>query len=232
MDLGEVALGVHDLIPVALAAVGLGMVAAAVGRVQPAGYRPAGLGAVLVVLGGLSKAIAKLIGAIADSAPPQLLDDALFPLLAPGMVLLAAAVIAGRGTGGWAAVIVSRPLLVPLMVWLVAGAVAAFAGSGPPKTLLIGIATLGNIALGVALIWWSRRLGLRAVAVLFGVNLIIVIGLAGMARALEPTTAAQWIEQNVNLVGQLAFLVASRSLLHAATGRRAKSRVGVAGVGA
>lgn len=221
MDLGEVALGVHDLTPVAVAAAGLGLVAAAVAKVHPSARRPAVSGAVLVVVGGFSKALAKLIGAVSDGATPQLLDEALFPLLAPGMLLLAAGVVVVSGARTWASAIVRRPLLVPLAVWSATGALAAVAGSGAAKALLIGLATVGNIAVGVALIAWSRRQALNTAALLFGVNLVVVIGLAGMARALEQTTAAQWTEQNVNLLGQLAFLLASRSLLQAVTGRRA-----------
>jgi len=224
MDSGRVALGLHDLIPVFLAAGGLIAIAAAVRRTQPDSHRAAALGAAFIVLGGLSKASAKLIGAVSASTPPQLLDDALFPLLAPGMLLLAVAVVAVLRAGGWARLGAAHSLLIPVAVWGLTGALALLSGSTAATALLIGLTTLGNVVLAVALIAWSRRLGLRNSAVLYGINLVIVIGLAGMARALEQTTATEWIEQSVNLVGQLAFLVASRSLFSAVMGRSAARR--------
>lgn len=155
------------------------------------------LGVVLIVVGGLSKAIAKLIGALSDGPSPTVLDEALFPLLAPGMLLLAGVVAAVRSPGGWAGTITRRPVLVPLLVWSVA------------------------VVPGVALISWSRSLRLGRTAVLYGVNLVIAIGLAGMAPALAQDTVAQWVEQNVNLLGQAAFLIASVSLVTTVTNRSA-----------
>ncbi|MDJ0664986.1 MAG: hypothetical protein QNJ75_10515 [Acidimicrobiia bacterium] len=220
MDSGRVALGIHDLIPVFLAAGGLAAVAAAVRRTLPGSYSAAVLGAVLVVLGGLSKASAKLIGAVTADTPPQLLDGALFPLLAPGMLLLAVAVVAVVREGGWARLSAAYPALIPVAVWALTGALALLIGSTAATATLIGLATIGNVTLAIALIVWSRRLGLHRPALLFGLNLVIVIGLAGMARALEQTTATEWIEQNVNVVGQLAFLLAARSLLRSVGGPR------------
>ena len=221
MDLSRLALGIHDLIPVLVAAAGLAAVAAAVQSTQPRGFRAAVLGATFIVLGGLSKASAKLIGAITTSTPPQLLDDALFPLLAPGMLLLAGAVVGVLRAEGRRQLGVVSAALVPLAVWSIAGAAAVLSSSAAAKALLIGLATLGNVVLALGLITWARRLELGR-AVLFAVNLIIVVGLAGMARALEQTTASQWIEQNVNLVGQLAFLFASHTLWRAVRSRRGK----------
>jgi len=226
MDFGRVALGIHDLIPVFVAAGGLAAVAAAVRRERQEHFGAAALGAVFIVAGGLSKASAKLIGAVSGGTPPQLLDEALFPLLAPGMLLLAGAVVAALEANGRLRLGAAQPAFIPVAVWGCAGALALLGGTTAATAVLIGLATLGNVVLAIALITWSRRLGLNYAAVLYGINLAIVLGLAGMARGLEQTTAIEWIEQNVNLIGQLAFLVASQSLLRTVTRMRKTARAG------
>ena len=212
-----VALALHDLLPVTVAAVAMVLLFRAV-RVKwtPASW-PFGVGAALVVIGGLGKAGGKLIGAVSSGPPPALLDEALFPLLAPGMLVAGAAASATAGSRLRGRLTRSVAFGIPIVVWVVTLGMSIMMGWDTAKVLLIVLGTVGNVWLAVALIRWCRSEGQIRSAWLFAANLLIVVGLAGMARAVEQTVGWQWVEQNVNLAGQLAFLTGSYWLLRAAT---------------
>lgn len=208
MDVSLFALGSHDLLPVIVAAVGLWWVSLAIGRRRPEAFRPAALGTAFVVAGGVAKAGSKLIAAGTGAGVPVVLDEALFPLLAPGMILLGAA----TSTRWRESQLIALVWAVPGTIWLLAGIVSALVSWSAGKGLLIALATVGNLWLGLALMRWAASVGSRGTAMLFAINLVIVIGLAGLARTVDQTIAWQWIEQNTNLAGQAAFLVAARRL--------------------
>jgi hypothetical protein len=206
-------LAVHDFIPVLVAGAGLGAVTVAVGRTHHAASLVVGVGAGLVVTAGLAKASAKLVAALGSGTPPPVLDEALFPLLAPGMVTAALGLAARHGR--LEPLVPGAALWAPVLVWAAAGTVAATAGWDAAKPTLIGLATIGNVAIAVLLIRWARSAGRPRAAWLFGANLAVVLALAGMARAVEQTVAWQWVEQNLNLAAQLAFLIGAATLVAA-----------------
>ncbi|MFO7548337.1 MAG: hypothetical protein R6X29_05635 [Acidimicrobiia bacterium] len=208
-------LAVYDLVPVAVAGLALGLITAAVGR----RYRPArmvaAIGTAFVVGGGGLKAGSKLVAAAGDGIPPPLLDAALFPLIAPGMVMLALAVAATRAAPGIRRLLPALPVVVPAGVWTFAAVLAAGPGWDTAEVMLIVVATAGNVALGGLLIRWSLVVGLRWAAALFAVNLVVVIGMAGLTRGVDQTIGWQWIEQTINLGAQLAFLLGAHRLARA-----------------
>lgn len=210
MNMGQVSLALHDLLPVIVAGLGLWKVTEAVGRRRPPARTTTGVGAALIVAAGASKAGAKLLSAMGIGHAAWL-DAALFPLLAPGMVLAAAGVWAAVMDGALYRRVASFVVAAPSIVWL--GSTAIAATGGPATAVLIGVATVGNVALGVGLIRWSRREALGWAGWLFGLNIAIVIGLAGLARGVPQTVGWQWTEQNLNLLAQAAFLVAATALV-------------------
>lgn len=209
------ALAVHDFVPVLVAGVGLWRVTAWLSFRNTYAGRAAALGTTLVVAAGVAKAGSKLVAAVTGGSPPAVLDAALFPLMAPGMVLMAVAVLTGPATRRPDRTVFSLTWVVPVAVWAPSGVVAVWNGWAGSKAMLIALTTIGNVVLCVALAHRARACGLRLPAALFMVNLGIVIALAGLARAVEQTVPVQWVEQNVNLAAQLAFLVAATGLLRA-----------------
>lgn len=215
MSGGSLALALHDFLPVLAAAGGFAYLVASVGARYRAASPVAAVGSTLVVAAGATKAAAKLLDALSAEAGLVFLDEALFPLLAPGMVLVAAAVGAALDSADRRRRLRTLLPVVPLSLWGLAGGSTLWIGKGAAVGLLIGVATVANVVLAVRLIRWSKASSLPNAAVLFAANLVVVLVLAGLARLVEQTTAWQWIEQNVNLLGQVAFLVAAR-LLHRA----------------
>jgi hypothetical protein len=207
-----VGLALYDLVPVAAAGIGLALLTAAVGRRYGPARRLAAAGTGFVIAAGVLKAGSKLVAAAGDGLPPPLLSEALFPLLAPGMVMLALAVAASGRSSRLRRALPALPVAVPGVVWVVAAVLSGGLGWGPAKLFLVIVATAGNVGLGVLLVRWSLASGLRRAAALFAVNLVVVIGLAGLTRGVEQTIAWQWIEQTINLGAQLAFLGAARDL--------------------
>lgn len=199
------ALAVTDFVPVALSALALWRVRGLVAARRPV-LRPAlTAGVVLVVSAGVGKASGKVVLAVAD-VDVVLLNQGLFPLLAPGFLLLAVATsraLAGRG---------ARPVALSWAVagpvWAVALALALGVSWDVAKTVLIVVASAGNVALFVTLARAAARDGSRAAATLFAASLVVVLALAGMARALEPTVANQWVEQSSNALAQLILVAA------------------------
>ena len=137
------------------------------------------------------------------------LDDALFWFLAPGFIVLFAGLRrAARidrdmpaGPERWAEPSAATVVAVAL--------VAAAAGLGAWFAVLLAASTVGNVLVAVTLIGWARDRGDGAAAVLFGGNLLVVLGLAGTATALEQTVPMQWAEQTLATAAQGMFMVAS-----------------------
>jgi hypothetical protein len=210
------ALAITDFVPVLLSAIALWRVRVLVAQRRPV-LRPAlTAGVVLVVTAGVVKASGKVVLAV-SGIDVVVMNQGLFPLLAPGMLLAAVATslaLAGRG---------DRPVLIAWSVagatWAVAAAVAATASWDAAKAVLIVIASAGNVALFVLLARAAARDGSRAAATLFAASLTVVLALAGMARTLEPTIANQWVEQSSNALAQ-AILVGAVATWSRALARR------------
>lgn len=218
MELYSVPLALEDFLPVILSAFGLYLLAGMITKMDESCKSMAYLGFVLVTLGGLSKAIWKLIFAISEGQTNIIMmDNALFFCLSTGFIFTAFALmysqgnLSGRGR--------------PNNIWLIPAALAsitlvtAFGISvtmyDPTREgrqmwffILLGMTTIFNfLALGLA-IRQSRQQKQWLALGLFVVNLSAVIILQGLARAAEQTEALQWIEQIVNTIAQAGFVYA------------------------
>jgi hypothetical protein len=198
----DLLLAAEDFVPVALAGVGCLVLAELAARSVPAVGLVARLGGAMIVLGGLSKAVWKLLVA-GPCVEIPILEQALFPLLAAGFLALS-----------WALLSVVRDRVMPwwsfALVYALGVAGAFAAGSTKP---LLAVAALGALALAA----YGVRLGQRAddkVAIrLFVVYALATFVLPPLAARPEQTLGAQWAEQLTNTLAQAAFAYAAWRLL-------------------
>lgn len=214
MTEATLALALTDFVPVILSTVALAWIAVRIGAEDPERRGVLVGGVVLVAAGGVAKATGKLILAL-SGRDVVVLNEGLFPALAPGMLLLALGVAAATtarpaGTARRSVSPLVLGALVPV-VWAGAALVAVTASWSAAKLLLIVITSVANVALLVLLARAAASDGSRAASVLFIASLLGVLSLAGMSRALEPTIANQWIEQSANALVQALLLLAVRS---------------------
>lgn len=148
-------------------------------------------GTALIFLGGTLKAIWKLLYA-AGVADIQLFSQAQFVLLAPGFLgLLLSVILLARER---------RPKsTLPLL------AIA------PWKIPLLAVMTLSSLGAQGILVYIGLRRGAKWAAALFIVSVLCMLAMSGMASG-EQTIARQWIEQAINVVGQIAFAAGSYAL--------------------
>lgn len=208
MDLGLLALAVEDFLPVVLSAVGFAVLAHLSLGIDGWAGRLVWTGGGLIVLGGLTKPVYKLLLALSDGTVDVLvLDDVLFWMLAPGFLLTGAGLrAAGRLDDGRP---VARSGWGPSSaVGIVVGALGlALAVEGEAWfLLLLGVSTVGNLWVVVVLVRWSLARLDRSAAALFVLNLTLVFGLAWAAASLPQTIPVQWGEQLVSTAAQGAFL--------------------------
>ncbi|WP_372727735.1 hypothetical protein [Nocardioides sp.] len=202
------ALALEDFVPVILAGAGALALARTCGLRHPRVAIPAFAGAVLVTAGGLGKALWKTLVAAEPCRNVPLLEQLLFPCLAFGFAALAWAVVSLRRDA------VASP--VPYVAAPLIGSVAAvLTGSMGP---LLGVAALGALWMGLNAATHARLLGRHGVAGLFVAYLIGTLILPPLAARPHQSEGLQWIEQGVNSVVQLCFLIGSSALLrHAQT---------------
>jgi len=208
------ALALEDFVPSILALAAFLLVARAVRAIDARDSRWALAGGLLIVAGGLSRALWKLIGAVtgADLAP---LFVALFPALAFGYPTIAtAAWRAGRLADGR---LPRVPAALPGVLALVVLAPATVAFASPEGRLVpllwLVAGTLGSAALSLVLARWAQRVGRPRLAALFVLNLVITIALNGVARSAQGSEGIQWLQQGINTANQLLFLLAIRALV-------------------
>jgi hypothetical protein len=159
-------------------------------RGSPCG-RMAMAGSLLIFLGGFLKALWKLLYA-ANVADIQWMSQVQFILLAPGFfALLIAIILMARG---------KRNIAAPLM------AIAAW------KNPLLAIMTLSSMGAQGILAYMSFRRNIPLAAIGFIIAFLCLVGLGAMASG-EQTLARQWIEESVNAVGEIGFMMGS-ILLH------------------
>lgn len=195
-------LALQDTMPVALSAAGM-VIVAKEASTQHDDRRPWLLaGAALIAAGGTAKVGWKLL--VVAGWDVGWLQDLLFPLLAPGLALLAAGVIAARrGRPSWRG---------PQAVLAVVGAIAATTALASWGTALVVARVLAIVAattLSVVLARTAWGSGDRLAASLFALNLAITVLMGRLAAVEDQTTALQWVEQLVNTVSQGAFLWAA-----------------------
>ncbi|MEV0898825.1 hypothetical protein [Actinoplanes sp. NPDC049802] len=197
-------LALEDFVPVIFGTAGFALLARTA-PTEPA--RTAGLaGATLIGAGGIAKCVWKL-GYASGAGDWKLLEQALFPLMAAGAVLLswslAVTVRRGRPTRFW-------PFALAFGLCL-AGSVAA--GSLDPlfvaATLgVTAVSVLGAIVAGRYRLWWAVSL--------YVLGLVLVMGLVPLRSSdSHHTVAFQWLEQSINTAAQGCLLVAAWLTLRA-----------------
>lgn len=215
-------LALFDVVPVVLTGLALWFVARIVRDLAPSYQLMAALGGTLVIAGGLSKATWKLIAAI-DGSDLAWLANALFPLMAPGFVLLAVAVWAGvRGLRGRRALLGWRVALGLILTACVAAAVRDW-WLGVPRGWflpLLVLVSLGNLTTSILLIRAAVYLQCWRVAVLVGVDLAMIFALQPIAMTTPKTIALHWLEQSLTAFGTGCFALGAYLLWRAVSARR------------
>ena len=203
----SLALALFDYLPVAMSALGLGLLAQLLSRALPGALGWLLVGAGLVVAGGLSKATWKLIWVLTGQ-DVQVLDALLFICIAPGMILLAchAAAASWRWRNAVAAVHPGRnSLLLATPLLVAAGLAAGFAEGRAWFFVLLAAGASANIVLALMLVRLSWVWGRRFVGAFFLLSILLTLGLSALARIPEQTAALQWLEETINLVAQGCF---------------------------
>lgn len=213
-------LALFDFTPVLFTGLALFFLATLVGRTSPDNGKLAATGAALVVLAGTLKATWKLIAATTGNEI-LLLSELMFPLMAPGFVLMAFAI--------WGALRENAGQAVPS--WLgaaalgVVGLVFAWAtlrtvGQALPRGYFFPfllLASIANVALSIMLIAAAVRRRQALTGLLFFVNIAMVFALQPIAAMPDKSIAIHWFEQALTSGGAAAFALASWLLLGAMT---------------
>jgi hypothetical protein len=210
----SIPLALYDFVPVAISAVGLGLVAWHVGRIVPALATWAALGVVLIVSAGLARATWKLVVA-AGGSDVAVLHGALYVLLAPGFLILGTVVWRARGGIATATGARTPPWLVAastVVVLVLATVILGPSGGRFVPLIWLAAATCGVALVSVGLFLLARHRGRSRLAWLFIAYLAITIALNGLARASVQTESLQWVEQSLNTLDQVLFLVAALQL--------------------
>ena len=140
------------------------------------------IGAILVLMGGTTKAIWKLIYTL-ELGDIRLLGEPQFILLAPGFTLMFLSSLSmAKGESGIRG-------MSAMALW---------------KIPLLAVMTISNLGLLVTLSSFAYRRAVRSAAFFFGVSVVCMLAMAGMATA-EQSITQQWIEEIVNSLGQIAF---------------------------
>jgi len=192
METYPISIALFDFIPVTMFLVGAFFLVriALQMRGSPCG-RMAMAGALLVFLGGFLKAVWKLLYA-ANVADVRWMSEVQFAMVAPGfLALLVTAILLARGRKKAAA-----PLL----------AIA------PWKIPLLAIMTLSSMGAQGILAYLSFRRRVPLAAAGFIVAFLCLVAMGNMASG-EQTIAKQWIEESINTLGQLGFMLGA-ILLH------------------
>ncbi len=148
------------------------------------------IGSILVLTGGTSKAIWKLIFTLGlgDITP---LGEAQFILLAPGFLLMFLSSLSMVRKKA------SKSGLAAMALW---------------KIPFLAVMTISNFGLLVTLGYTAYRKATRWAVFFFAISLVCMLSMAGMATA-EQSIAQQWIEEGVNSLGQITFAIGSYLIL-------------------
>ncbi|WP_328551499.1 hypothetical protein [Streptomyces sp. NBC_00358] len=201
-----VALALQDFMPVVLTGVGAACLIRPVARAAPRATATAATGTGLILAGGLSKAIWKLVVSL-GGPDAQPMNKALFPLLSAGFLLLAHALLSlpspvasPRGTDR------VPPLWGFAATWALLGAVSLFLASSLPVMVL----TVAAVTVcGVRLILLARAAGDTPAASAAGLWLLGMYVLGPLAARPDQSVALQWAEQSCNTLTQTALLLAA-----------------------
>jgi hypothetical protein len=146
-------------------------------------------GSLLIVFGGFLTAIWKLLYTI-GVGDYQLLRNFQFAFAAPGFVLLFIAVLrlASAESEEKEARYVS---MLMMAIW---------------KIPLLIVMTLASMGMQSILAFIAARFNAKVASVGFIVAFLCLVSMGAMASG-EQTLARQWVEQSVNTVGQLGFML-------------------------
>jgi hypothetical protein len=201
-------LALFNLLPVIFTGLALWFLARLVGDLDPSHVQMARTGAVLILLGGLSKAVWKLI-LVTVGQDLTWLASALCPLMSPGFALLAGASLGVLlRLRGWVEVGWIRYGVAAVILAVVGAVVVRTFGMGIPRGWflpLLGLTSVANLMLSLVLIAAALRLGRKDAALLFGVNLAMVFALPPIAMASPDTLSMHWLEQVLTALGTAAF---------------------------
>lgn len=194
-----VGLALFDVVPVVLSVLGCWLLARIVVRVLPALGRAAYLGVVLIAVGGGAKALWKIILTTAGTDVTWM-EQMLFPFLSVGFMLLLWSL--------WSAIVGRAIVRWPFVVVVLLG----FAGTIATQrsTPLLAVAAGAALMTSGVAIRWAVMVRRPVPVVLYAVGMGFSVVLAYLAGPkIEQTLAMQWVEEGVNTVGQLCFLLAS-----------------------
>ena len=190
------ALAIYDFVPVSFFLVGA--ISLVRTSLRMCGLRCGQLviaGSLLIFVGGLLKAIWKLLYTI-GVGNFQLLSESQFPLLAPGFLVLLIAVIMMARSNREARKTNANYILL-MATW---------------KIPFLIVMTLTSMGVQGILTYVSFQRNAKFSAAGFIIAFLGLVGMGAMASG-EQTLARQWIEQSVNSIGQLGFMIGS-ILLH------------------
>lgn len=172
------------------------------------------IGSVLVILGGLLKAISKLLW-VTSGDLILWMENSLFVLMAPGFALLAWALWTGQKVI-FRGVETRYVFQVPIVfVLLVGGGTANLSFNNEGRAWFFVLLSLVVIMSSIMLILLSRHAwnyNLKSTAYLFWVYLVLTFVLNGMARTPSPTIGVEWTKQLLNTAGAAILTIASWQL--------------------
>jgi hypothetical protein len=210
----SVGLAAFDYIPIALSATGLLYITNTITLWAQQWRYVALIGACLIIVGGLSKATWKMLVA-SQQVDIAWMNAALFFCLAPGMLILSSAI--------WGAVH-QQGRLRQKIILLTAVSLAIISlllsyhwpDQRYGKFYLLGLATIGNLALSIQLAIKALQTSKPLAAACFTFNLLAVFVMVGLARLPVQSESLQWIEEILNTFSQGAFAYAA-FILYSAT---------------
>jgi len=209
-------LALVDFLPVIFTAIGLIYIARMVSHISKAHGQAAYVGAVLTVAGGFFKAVWKLFMASSGGTIDiNWMEDGLFVWMAPGYTLLLWSVwqtvrtVNNKKTmNAWVAPLVFIVIMFAGSFYLYTSNPASPAW----ERVLLSVMVLATVFTGILLIVFGFRQKMPLAGWLFIVNLIGIFLLNGLARIDEQTITLQWIEEGINAVSWLCFLIASQKV--------------------
>ena len=211
-------LALLDFVPVFLTAIGFIYLIRLVFSVLPIQGRISFAGGILVVAGGFFRATWKLLMAFSHGAVDvNWMENSLFVLMTPGYILFA-----------WSMWQVARSVqgkkifhawILPALISLIALGVSFSLYTSMPdsqawKRVLLTMTVLGNFVSGILLIVFTFRQKLSLAGWLFILNLVAVFVLNGLARLPEQPVILHWIDEGINTVSCLGFVIAARIVYH------------------
>ncbi len=151
-------------------------------------------GCLLIALGGLLKALWKLLLTLGIADIP-ILSDQQFVLIAPGFLalLIVAILMARMLRSGTARLPVGSSLLLMMAGW---------------KIPFLAVMTLSSMGAQGILTYMAFQRKQRIAAVGFIVAFLCLLGMGSMASG-EQTITRQWLEESINTAGQLGFALGS-----------------------